>query len=371
MKNFDANVASVQHGNVRFANLGNHDFHMQILCIYFCNMLKQFNIKKTKLLLTTVLVGMALVISNCSKVVDVDIPDADPMLFVEGVIKEGKKPVVLLGITQGYFDPIEFSFYSDFYNVSGAEVNVIINGDTTELVEVLTNALEPEQLIYLYEKFKLPPFYFEIYPFPVYTVVGQTDLIGTINTEYQLNVTYENYSTTGTTTMYPPIPFNDQHFFFPEGSLSDSLGVINIAYTDPDTLGNCYRWASRRMNQYPYWHELAGQVKDPFYVYPIGSLWDDILINGDDVEYMTIRIPTENDYHDPLETGLWKVGDTVLTKLETIDHKAYESILSYEMAFSAQTNPFAPPTNVISHLDSALGWWVAISEDVDTIICQP
>ena len=96
-----------------------------------------------------------------------------------------------------------------------------------------------------------------------------------------------------------------------------------------------------------------------------------MLLNGGVFDLMTIRYPSANDHLDSLEAGLWKVGDTVLTKLETIDFNAYETLLSYETAMSAQGNPFAPPSNVISHLDSALGWWIAISEDVDTIICQP
>lgn len=371
MKNLDADVASVQHGNVRFANLGNDACSMQIICIYFCNMFDQFTFIKTKLLLTTVLVGIAIIISNCSKVVDVDIPTDDPMLVVEGVIKQGEKPIVLLGLTQGYFNPVDTCTYGDFYNVSGATVNVIVDGVSTELVEVSAPLLEPNQIEYLSDRLKVHPLYFWLCPFPVYTLIGQTDLVGTINTEYQLNVEYENYSTSATTTLYPPIPFDDSYFSFPVDSQSDSLGVINIVYTDPDTLGNCYRWSSKRINKYPEWHELAGQVKDPYYIYPIGSSWDDMLLNGGVFDLMTIRYPSANDHLDSLEAGLWKVGDTVLTKLETIDFNAYETLLSYETAMSAQGNPFAPPSNVISHLDSALGWWIAISEDVDTIICQP
>ena len=43
----------------------------------------------------------------------------------------------------------------------------------------------------------------------------------------------------------------------------------------------------------------------------------------------------------------------VFLALKTIDFNAYETLLSYETAMSAQGNPFAPPSNVISHLDSA------------------
>ena len=132
-----------------------------------------------------------------------------------------------------------------------------------------------------------------------------------------------------------------------------------------------HRWASRRINEYPQWHELAGEVKDPYFIYPLGSVWDDLIINGGTFDFPIIRYPSENDMLDSLEMGLWKTGDTVLLKLETIDANAYETFLSFETAISAQGNPFSPPSNVISHLDSALGWWIATSEHVDTVICQP
>ena len=172
-------------------------------------MFDQFTFIKTKLLLTTVLVGIAIVISNCSKVVDVDIPTDDPMLVVEGVIKQGEKPIVLLGLTQGYFNPVDTCTYGDFYNVSGATVNVIVDGVSTELVEVSAPLLEPNQIEYLSDRLQVHPLYFWLCPFPVYTLIGQTDLLGTINTEYQLNVEYDNYSTSATTTLYPHIPFDD------------------------------------------------------------------------------------------------------------------------------------------------------------------
>ena len=95
------------------------------------------------------------------------------------------------------------------------------------------------------------------------------------------------------------------------------------------------------------------------------------MINGGTFDLAAIRYPAENDNLDSLEQGLWKVGDTVLIKLETIDYNSYETLLSFETAVSSNANPFAPPTNVISHVDGGLGWWIAYSEDVDTVYCQP
>lgn len=345
-------------------------------------MINLFGFGKSKLLLTTMLVVSASAFLGCSKVVEIDVPSSEPKLVIEGVIKEGKKPIVLLSMSQGYFDPI-----SDIANayISGADVKVVVDEDTTNLIEVsaLNLITEQDQLEYLFQLFNVqvsedlnsedlaPEILNFLSTFSVYTIVGQTDLIGEAGKDYELIVTYGEIIAGGTTSLLPAIEQEEGYFFIPESSQSDSLGAINIVYTDPPELGNCYRWASRRINKYPDWHILAGEVKDPYFIYPLGSVWDDMIVNGQTFSFPTVRYPTANDTIDSLEIGLWKIGDTVLTKLETIDRNAYETLLSYETAMSAQGNPFAPPSNVISHVGDALGWWIAISEDVDTIICSP
>ena len=367
MKNLDADVASVQHSNVGFANLGNEVPHGQRYCIYFCIMTFQLASLKTKLLYTTALVVASSLIFSCQKVIDVDVPDADPQLVVEGTIRKGEKPIVVLSMSQGYFDPVDL----DQFAMSGASVYVSVDGVEYELEEIPSSMLDYEQQEELSQRYKFPIEWIMFGNLPTYSVLGNSDLIGEEGKVYDLRVEYDTIVATASTKMHPTIPLDDSYFYFPENSTSDSLGIINIVYTDPDSLGNCYRWSSRRSNPYPDWHVLAGQIKDPFYIYPVGSTWDDLIINGGTFDLAAIRYPSENDNLDSLEQGLWKVGDTVLIKLETIDYNSYETLLSFETAVSSNANPFAPPTNVISHVDGGLGWWIAYSEDVDTVYCQP
>ncbi|MBM71973.1 MAG: hypothetical protein CL847_04230 [Crocinitomicaceae bacterium] len=330
-------------------------------------------LNNSKLLLTTIIIGFLILVISCSKVIDVDLPDSDPMLVVEGVIKKGQKPIVLLSLSSGYFDPININFWENY--LSGAKVEVSVDEVTYNLVETYPSMLEPAQLEYISELFKIPQYILPFIPIPVYTISRRIpeskQLRGVEGKTYDLHVLYNEYETFGSTTMHPVIPIEQSSFFFTEDSQTDSLGKINIIYTDPDTLGNAYRWASRRINKFANWHELAGQVKDPFYIYPLGSVWDDLIVNGQTFDFPLLRYFTDTDTLDLDEIGLWKTGDTVLVKLETIDRNAYETLLSFETSLSAQGNPFSPPSNLISHLDSALGWWIASSESVDTVVCQP
>ena len=110
---------------------------------------------KTKLLLTTALVLSMSLIFSCTKIVEIDIPSSDPMLVVEGIIKSGQKPVVLLSLSQGYFDPVNLNV-DEFY-LSGAEVSVSVDGMSYQLVETHPAALENDQLEYLSQIFNVPP----------------------------------------------------------------------------------------------------------------------------------------------------------------------------------------------------------------------
>ena len=67
--------------------------------------------------------------------IDVDLPDADPQLVVEGTIRK-EKPIVVLSMSQGYFDPVDL----DQFAMSGASVYVSVDGVEYELKNSFINA---------------------------------------------------------------------------------------------------------------------------------------------------------------------------------------------------------------------------------------
>ena len=199
-------------------------------------------------MLVAIIVVTASVIYGCNKIIDVDLPDAEPMLVVEGTIKEGEKPMVLLSNSMGYFDQIP-DFQEIF--VSGASVFVTVDSVEYQLEETIPALLDPALLLKLSDQFKVDPFEMAFAPLPVYSIVGPTDLIGVSGKTYDLRIEHDSLIATASTTLFPTVPLDDSYFYITETSTTDSLGIINIVYTDPVELGNCYRIASRRTNQYP------------------------------------------------------------------------------------------------------------------------
>tara|TARA_B110000444_G_C18837452_1_gene596858 strand:+ start:1459 stop:2454 length:996 start_codon:yes stop_codon:yes gene_type:complete len=316
--------------------------------------------------LTLLLLSVLALNAGCTKIVQVDIADADPMLVVEGSIRNGEMPVVLLSESQGYFAPTGNSL--EGYYLGGAEVSVSVDGETYLLDEICTSDIPLDQLESFAAGLGVSVQSLMMFPLCAYTSLTELALIGTEGKVYDLHVVLDDYEINATSKLNVIVPIEESFFFIPATSDYDSLGQISTTYTDPDTLGNAYRWSSMRINQYPQGHELAGMQKDNSFIYPMGSPWDDSFINGQQFTFSMYRYPSGNESNSE-ERGFWKTGDTVLVRLETIDVVAFDAVFSFESAYSAQLNPFAPPTNVLSNIEGGLGWWIAYGASVDTVFC--
>ena len=80
---------------------------------------------------TFVLLFVCIVISSCSKIVEVELPDSEPFLVVEGSIRNGEIPLVLLSKSAGYFDPI--SVTQQLGNPKSNLVNFILQNGSTAI----------------------------------------------------------------------------------------------------------------------------------------------------------------------------------------------------------------------------------------------
>ncbi len=285
-----------------------------------------------------------------------ELPDSEPFLVVEGSIRNGEIPLVLLSKSAGYFDPISVSL-EGFY-LSGATVTVSVNGIPYLLDEVCTDDLPLSALEEVSNALGVSAEILLEFPVCAYTSFNEPALVGTFGSRYDLNVIYDTIEVNASSKLENLVPIDTSYFQIPATATNDSLGLMATSYTDPDTLGNSYRWSSRRVN------------KDPSFIYPLGSAWDDSFGNGVPFEFLAFRYSADFEAEPEGEAGFWKTGDTVLVRLESIDKAAYSALLTFESSVSAQGNPFAPPTNVASNIEGGLGWWIAYSASVDTVICN-
>lgn len=291
---------------------------------------------------------------SCQKEIEFDLPGVEQTLVVEGKIETGEPPVVFITNSQGYFDPIDSSTFNNIF-VNDAQVTMF-DGTTNHTLSVLNFGSAA-----------------------VYTSFDPATF-GVDGKNYQLTVVHGNNTLTAQTQIPYAVPLDSLWFELADASNPlDSLGFLWTKFTDPDTLGNCYRWFSKRINSYTYnydppYDNVKGQQKDSIYIAPFGSSTDDKFFNGLSFEFAVARGEIGNfegpDDEGP-EEGYFKRGDTIAVKATSITYPTYLWVRSMEDQAFSTGSPFASPGNLPGNIEGdGVGIWAGYGIYFDTLICQ-
>ncbi len=307
---------------------------------------------------------------GCEKEITVDIPDAKQQIVVEGSIETNQPPFVLLTKSQGYFAPTDFNALANSY-VHDAVVTLSRDNQSTILSEICTADLSPDLLVLVQEATGLSQEQLIALNLCFYSSFNPA-FWGEEGITYHLDVVAGDDHLTSFTKINPAIPL-DSVWFELSGN-NDSLGFAHGFLSDPDTLGNAYRWFARRINKYPAWSSQAGQVKDPTFIAPFGSVNSDEFFNGLSFEFLYARgasfnSASEDDNNE--ERGYFKIGDTIVVKEASLDYGAYKFFYDLETQLSNQGSPFASPADIHDNIEGGLGVFVGYGVHFDTIICTP
>ena len=282
----------------------------------------------------------ATVFSGCEKTVTVELPNVDDKIVVEGYIETGQPPYVILSRSLDFFGTV---------NLNSIVQNTIQGATVTVSDGFITDTLQQ---------------------IPGFGVYVSQQLTGTPGRTYYLTVRADGEILTAKTLLPNPVEL-DSVWWKVDGQ-RDSLGFAWAHLSDPDTLGNYYRWFARRINRYTY-GELAGQQKDSIFIAPLGSVFEDKFINGRSFDFNAARGRLRNsDKEDDLneESFFFKRGDTIVVKFTSIDRAHFEFWRSEETQVSNNGNPFGSITPITSNINGGLGIWGAYSTTFDTIYAQ-
>ena len=330
--------------------------------------------KKSLSIIGIIVLGVFLLV-GCEKDITVDLPQAETKIVVQGSIEPGLPPVVILSYTSGYFDPADLNALANSY-VQDAQVKMIHGTDTIPLEMYCIADMTLDQLLLASQITGLPPQAVLALNMCIYTTQNP-QAFGVAGETYSLIVDKDQHQLHAVTKVNFPIPIDSLWFAAPSGNPLDSLGFIYGNMTDPDTLGNAYRWSTKRISHYPQWITkdtyLRGQQKDLTFTNPLPSVYDDEFFNGLTFEFAYYRgeIPFSDkfdDHHE--ERGYYKRGDTVVVRGCSIDLNVYKFYKSYEDQMANQGSPFASPSNVKSNVEGGLGVWAGYGAYYDTLVCQ-
>jgi len=323
-------------------------------------------------------------LTSCTSEITVELPTAPRQLVVEGRIATGTPPVVAISWSQGYFETIGMESLGALYR-GGAEVWIEVQAtgspdepEVRPLLEVCTSDIPPEALPELAAVLGVPVELLLTMELCFYTAL---DWIGETGHTYTLHAVLDEAEVRAATRLHAPVPLDEVWFEVEHdeitGTITDSLGFLHATLTDPDTLGNAYRWGAQRLNLSPEGSPFAGQPLDSEILYPLGSVTDDRMFNGVTFEFWYYRADSpENADMDSTSstgshnlTGYFKVGDTVSVEWSHIDLGVFRAIDSYELQLASQANPFASPADLKSNVEGGLGIWAGYSTTYDTVIC--
>ncbi len=310
---------------------------------------------------------------SCEKEITVDLPEVEQRIVIEGTIEQSQPPLVLLTYSQGYFEPTDVSSLESFF-VRGAKVTLTDGTTTDSLFEICSSELSPQELEAIAGLIGFTPEQLSTFNICAYTTLNQ-NLWGQEGKTYTLKVEKDEHLLTASTKINTIVELDSLWFAIPNEENDDSLGFVYGILSDPDTTGNAYRWFAKRINSYPSWAPdgLAGQQKDPVYIAPLGSVFDDTFFNGLSFEFGYYRGtgPNPSKFDDlNEERGFYKKGDTIAVKGCVIDRQAFRFIDSYENQISSQGSPFSVPYNLETNVTGGLGAFIGYGAVYDTVICQ-
>ncbi len=314
----------------------------------------------TNRLLPAIALG-ALMLQACEKEITVDLPITEPKVVVEGTIESGQPPLVILTRTQSYF--AETSVASIAASFISEAVVTIDDGSTIHVLDRICSDLIPDSL--LEEAAAAIGIDAALLAAANICIWTKLDMQGEEGRTYRLDVQADGKSLSAITTIPNAVALDSLWFRLAmQRPDDDTLGFIWARLSDPDTIGNSYRWLAKRLNG----------DKDGGFVPPFFSVFEDRYINGLTIDFNFNRgaLPfSEADDDNNEERGFFKVGDTVAVKFVSIGVDEFTFYNSFQNNVATQGDVFSNPANAMGNINGGLGIWAGWGVRYDTVVCVP
>jgi hypothetical protein len=299
----------------------------------------------------SLLVAVVPLLTSCTKDITLDLPAYPEQLVVEGIIEPGTPPYVILTHTESYTANIDANALANIF-VTGATVTVTTDGEVWVLDEWHSDQLDPASLAAATELLGVDPSLLSTANICIYSTHDPAH-VGVIGKTYRLNVSVDGKSLSAVSSIPNAVPLDSVWVEMDTSNpYNNASGHAWVRFTDPDTVGNGYRWMEKSIT-YSYWF---GSDPSP-YIARGGSSFSDKFING-----LTV------DLNDPVYASL-NVGDTIAVKWLSIGKKEYEFYSSFDNHIDGSSNPFGTPASLKTNITGGLGIWAGRGVYLDTVVC--
>lgn len=302
---------------------------------------------------------LALILVQCTKEVQIDIPGFEEQLVIDGRIETDMPPIVLLSKSKEVYAPTDLNAFLNGF-ITGADVKVSNGTTEVTLDEICSDNLPPGFEAYAAALLGIPVDSLANYHICAYTTANSA-MFGEVGKTYTLTVNYEGKTYTGETSIVNPTLL-DKVYWKPDGDLVQH-GWSWATLSDPANQYDAYMWEVKR---------LDGANSDPNFMKTYAPYFDDDFFDGLTFDFYYENPFTDDSSYPDSVRWYYELGDTVVIKLSKMDRDVFSFFEKKMMQLQTAGNPFATPTNIPSNIEGgALGVWAGYSPSYDTLICLP
>ncbi len=270
---------------------------------------------------------------SCEKDIDIDMPDYERQLMVEGFIINNKPSILILTSNYEYTEQAGLELYENSF-IHDAQITITDGNGDSEVLNEISN-------------------YDEILDYTSYMYVGST-LIGQLGNTYTLTIEVEGKIIVAETYIPDLVDILDIWGEPHPDAQNDSMKIVKCKINDPT-----------EKNYYRYLYEINGFDGAS----PERSTVDDSYFNGK--EYIkAIDSGLENeeqDIHGGV-AGYFYIGDTITVNWMNVEKSYYDFWTTIDFRRTTETSPFMSPTKVPGNVGGALGHWSGIALSQKKII---
>ena len=294
------------------------------------------------------LLAVCLLTLGCQREIDMELPEYQPKLVVEGTIENGSPAMVLLTRSIPYFAEINMETLRDSVLITGSKARVFMTSETGQTEEL---------------RFQLSP------DAPYYVAFMGKNVIGQEETHYTLRVEYDGKTYTAET--YIPKTFDLDSIGFDQSAeiLNEEQATIRMQITDPADEENYYAFFCK---------VKCPTLQDRLWISGLPVAFDDRTFNGLTFNYELTRLGystllygmMDDSQQEAFGRRTFRPGDTVYVKRTQIDYHTYRYLLSAGSEAAMGSNPFTNPMPAVTNFDSdeVLGHWSGFAAKIDTLV---
>ncbi len=296
---------------------------------------------------------------SCTKEVNIDIPNYQNQLVVDGIIETGGNPIVLLSQSANIYETSDLAAYLSRF-VYDAQLNVISGNDTFPLSLFTIAELPIDSQKKVAEMLRLDWNEALLLPIKVYS---STALIAQANMSYTLDIKYQGKSFKGTTHLPNPTPLDSIYWKPVAGNME--YGYSWARLSDPANQFDGYKWEVKRINL-----KANGEELDNIYKRGFGGFFSDQFFDGQTIEfYYENPLKRKDTTHLKEFKRMYRLGDSVVVKFSKMDKQVFSFYDKKYAQLNSAASPFSTPINVPSNIPGLLGVWAGFSPCYDTLYC--